>query len=208
MNLIKENTAAFVGNGIEEFKKAHPKDTNLQNVISTELFLIVKELCLLDGFTTFICKREPGFPKMAADAVTEFQNFHPDVRLEYIEPGQEDLLLANSSALIALDDVPDEFCGKVPDDDMSIYSLSEYLPEYLADNSEAKQFFQKYSHIENIRFCASGILVSGADKEPFIISFQEMKTFMLEENTIKLELYNGMKLLIPLQGTDCKMMFP
>lgn len=58
---IKGLTAAFVGNGIEDIIKSHPEDSNLQNVISTELFIIVKELHLLEGFTTFICIREPGF---------------------------------------------------------------------------------------------------------------------------------------------------
>ena len=208
MTFIRKHTAAFVGNGIEEIKHTHPQDNNLLNVISTELFLIVKELHNAEDITTFICNREQGFNKMAADAVTEFRRFHPNVQLVYVESGKEEYILANSSALIALFDEPDELCEKAFNKNIPIYNMYENLSDYLAVNSEAKTFFQQYSNIESVRFCNEGIFVRGADEEPWIIPFEEMETFMLEGDAIELMLHNGIKLLIPLQGRDCKVMFP
>lgn len=208
MTLIKKYTAAFVGNGIEEIKNTHPQDNNLLNVISTELFLIVKELYKAEGITTFICNREQGFNKIAADAVTKFQRFYPNIQLVYIESGEEEYILANSSALIALFDEPDELCKKAFDKDISIYNMYEDFSDYLAGNSEAKTFFQQYSQIESIHFCKEGIFVRGVDEEPWIIPFEEMETFMMKGDAIELSIQSGIKLQIPLHSKDCKVMFP
>lgn len=89
MEIIKEKTVAFTGNRTLTTSNGQP-DSNLENVIRTELYYLLEEL-YLEGKNTFLCGMAVGFDMLVAESVLDLKEKHSDVKLYAIIPfvGQE-----------------------------------------------------------------------------------------------------------------------
>lgn len=84
MEIIKEKTVAFTGNRTLATSTRQP-DSNLENVIRTELYYVLEELCQ-EGKNTFLCGMAIGFDMLAAETVLDLKKSYSDVKLYAIIP--------------------------------------------------------------------------------------------------------------------------
>lgn len=84
MELNKETTVAFIGNKIFNTPNNIP-DSNLENVIRTELQFIINDL-INEGKHIFLTGMEPGFDMLAAEVVLEYAKRCSSVELYAVIP--------------------------------------------------------------------------------------------------------------------------
>lgn len=89
MEIQKEITIAFIGDKIFN-KPNNIPDSNLENVIRTELYYVLEEL-YQEGKKTFLCGMTVGFAMLCAEEVLKLKSKHPNMILIAAIPfvGQE-----------------------------------------------------------------------------------------------------------------------
>lgn len=91
MKLQKDKTVAFTTGYRTEKLFCNVEDKNLLNVIYTELYRLVSKL-YQQGYTHFYSGMSEGIDMLAANAVLDFKEEHPDVRFVAVIPfkGQQE----------------------------------------------------------------------------------------------------------------------
>lgn len=192
MEITKEKTVAFAGCSSTEILSGK-NDTNLLNVISTELYLLVASL-YKQGFRTFLSDMSDGFSTMAAEAVEIFKKEKDDIQLVKVEYGSDNLL-ANCSQMVCYDSHHEEtFCHRAEKEGISVINLFTLLLGYFANNSPAKQALQPFTNIDGFRYCKEGILLCYLyGEEPIIAPFENIVKVEQRDDKIYVTLTNELE---------------
>lgn len=192
MEITKEKTVAFAGCPITEILSGK-NDTNLLNVISTELYLLVASF-YKQGFRTFLSDMSDGFSTMAAEAVQQFKYEKDDIQLVKVESGSDNLL-ADCSQVICYDSHhEDTFCHRVEKEGISVINLFTLLSDYFANNSPAKQALQPFTNIDGFRYCKEGILLCSLyGEKPIITPFENIVKVEQRDDKLYVTLTNELE---------------
>lgn len=197
MKMNKETTIAFAGSNTAEILSS-TNDTNLRNVISTEVYLLVAAL-YQQGFRTFLSGMSEGFEAIAAEAVLQFKYEKEDVQLITVQPDTdmkpEDYLLANSSQIICYDNGGnDAFYHRAEKEGVAITNLFACLSDYFANNSPAKQALQPFDNIDGFRYCKEGILLCYLyGEKPVIAPFENIEHVEQQDGKLYVTLINELE---------------
>lgn len=190
--MTKEKTVVFVGCSITEIL-SDKNDTNLLNVISTELYMLVASF-YKQGYRIFLSDMSDGFSTMAAKAVRIFQKEKEDIQLVKIE-SCSDNLLANCSQIVCYDNRHEEaFCHRAEKEGISAINLFTLLSGYFANNSPAKQALQPFTDIDGFRYCKEGILLCYLyGEKPIIAPFENIEKVEQRDDKLYVTLTNELE---------------
>ncbi len=192
MEITKEKTVAFAGCSITEILSGK-NDTNLLNVISTELYLLVASF-YKQGFRIFLSDMSEGFATMAAEAVQQFRYEKEDIQLVTVQ-SDLDSLLANCSQIICYNThLEDTFYHRAEKQGASVINLFVVLSDYLANNSPAKQALQPFTNIDGFRYCKEGILLCYLyGEKPIITPFENIVKVEQRDDKLYVTLTNELE---------------
>lgn len=190
--MTKEKTVAFVCCSTTEIL-SDKNDTNLLNVISTELYMLVASF-YKQGYRIFLSDMSDGFSTMAAKAVRIFQKEKEDIQLVKIESGSDNLL-ANCSQIVCYDSRHEEaFCHRAKKEGISVINLFTLLSDYFANNSPAKQALQPFTDIDGFRYCKEGILLCYLyGEKPIITPFENIEKVEQRDDKLYVTLTNELE---------------
>ena len=192
MEITKEKTVAFAGCSITKILSGK-NDTNLLNVISTELYLLVASL-YKQGFRTFLSDMSDGFSTMAAEAVEIFKKEKDDIQLVKVEYGSDNLL-ANCSQMVCYESRHEEaFYRRAENEGVQVINLFTLLSDYFGNNCPAKQALQPFTNIDGFRYCKEGILLCYLyGEEPIIAPFENIEKVEQRDDKLYVTLTNELE---------------
>lgn len=192
MEITKEKTVAFAGCSTTEILSGK-NDTNLLNVISTELYLLVASF-YKQGYRVFLSDMSDGFATLAAEAVQQFKYEKDDIQLVKVESGSDNLL-ADCSQVVCYDSHHEEaFCHRAEKEGISVINLFDTLSDYLANNSPAKQSLQLFTDIDGFRYCKEGILLCYLyGEKPIITPFENIVKVEQRDDKLYVTLANELE---------------
>ena len=216
MKIPKDKTVAFTTGYHAAKILCEIEDKNLQNVIYTELYRVVSEL-YKQGYTHYYTGMSEGIDMLAANAVLDFKEEHPDVRFVAMTPfkwqeerysttGKNDYktICSEADEIVTLDE--EESAG----DDFYL-QRNEYLVEHCSamvcyHDGQCNVMTYTYNYAEKakmpiINLCdrLSGYLANESEAKKILQSYSGIESFSYCKEGIMLSQIDDEPLIIPFE---------